>query len=164
MISFTFRSKDVLWPLGLLILTIIGTAWNQLHGQPISAIPLLGLVIAFAGLLVDGYYRARSNIREIQYRAKVETQPLLELKAQLVRELNGGRFKVEALKTEAKNLESQRVTAAQLASLDKAAVQSLLVALSLPKRHSPWGERVFGFVSGVVASLVASVIYELLKR
>jgi hypothetical protein len=165
MVSFSFRGQDVIWPIGLVVVAIVGVALNQSQGTLISSVGVLGgLGIAFANLLVDGYYRSRANVRELEHRARLEAQPLLELKAELLRELTLGRDEVNSLRAETADLQAQRAAAAQLASLDKDSVLSLLIAMSRPDRASIWIERLFGFASGVVASLVATMIYELAKR
>ena len=164
MISFSFRKSDLLWPAVLLLFAAAGVAWNQVQGKPLSLTPFLGLGIAFASLLVEGYYRARLRAKELEYQARIEAQPLIELKVQLIHELTHGRRRVAELSERASNLEASASTAAKLASLDKAAVRSLLISIAQPTRKSLWIERSFGFVSGVAASLVASVLYELARR
>jgi hypothetical protein len=162
LISFSFRRKDLIWLICLLLLSAIAFAWNQDQGKPLSVTPFLALGIALANALTNAYFLSRRHSREIAYRARIEAQPLVELKAQLIEELTAGHEKLTSLRTEIDGLETQRLTLAQLASLDRPGVQSLLLALGT--RRGLWFERCFGFVSGVVASLVASVIYELARR
>lgn len=164
MILIAFRKCDLLWPGGMLLFTFSAVALGQYLGRPYSPLLFLAVLIAIANFLVNGYYSGRTHLREMEWRTTLEAQPLVELKAQLVSELRDGRTKVDALKAKVENLQVQHVTAAQLASLDKAAVLSLLKAISPSDRRSIWIERLFGFVSGVIASLVASVVYDFTKH
>jgi hypothetical protein len=141
-----------------------GVAWNQSQGRPLTITPFLGLGTALASVLVDGYYLARNHARDIEYAARLKAQPLIDLKGQLLNELKAGSVRLNALKSEVERLEDQKTAASQLSSLDRNAVQSLLVAIGRPARRDIWVERSFGFVSGIAASLVASVLYELAKR
>jgi hypothetical protein len=164
MIFIAFRKRDLLWPGGLLLFTFAAVAWKQYVGQHYNPLAFPAVLIAIANFLMNGYYSGLTHLREVEWRASLEAQPLVDLKAELVRELRAGRTKVDALKAEVQNLQEQHVTAEQLASLDKAAVLSLLEAISLPDRRSTWIERLFGFLSGIIASLVASVLYDLTKH
>jgi hypothetical protein len=138
-----------------MLLAVLGVGWNQIKGTPLTFTPFLGLFIAFCNLLVNGYYNAKLHEMDIDFQACVKAQPLIELKAQLVRELTEGQYRLMALKQQVANLE----TATTLASLDKEAIRALLQ----PSRKSIWIDRTFGFASGVTASLIASVLYELAK-
>ena len=138
-----------------MLFAALGVGWNQMKGAPLTFTPFLGLFIAFCNLLVNGYYNAKLHEIDIGFQARVKAQPLIELKVQLIRELTEGQHRLTALKQQIANLEA----ATTLASLDKEAIRALLQ----PSRKSIWIDRSFGFASGVTASLIASVLYELAK-
>lgn len=161
LVSFAFRLRDLLPPAILLALAAAGVVWNESQGKPLTVIPFLGLGIGLASTLINAYFLARQNRRDIEYNAWLRAQPLIELKVQLIHELSSGKSRLDDLRTEIEKLEIQKAIASQLSSLDKESIQALLKTIDRSNRHGIWIERGSSFVSGILASLVASVLYKL---
>lgn len=160
MTSFAFTKSDLLLSLGIALAAVAAFAWSQAMGTPLPITPVLSLCIVFANVLVNGYYNAKCDRRALEVRVRIEAQPLVELKAELIRELTEGRDRIQKLRQEADALQA----AAAINSLNREAVRSLLMAVTRPTLRSIWVERSFGFFSGIAASLVASAVYELARR
>lgn len=159
MTSFSLTKSDLLAFGGITMFAIATISWSQAKGAPLPIAALLSLCIALANVLVNAYYNAKRNTRNLQMQARIEAEPLVELKAELIRQLADGHKQVQALQQEVASLEA----AAAIRSLDRDAVRSLLMAITRPTRRSVWAERTFGFVSGVLASLVASAVYDVAR-
>jgi hypothetical protein len=160
MTSFSFTKSDLLLSLGFTLAAVAAVVWSHMTGTPLPIISVLSLCIVFANVLVDGYYNAKHERRQLEIRARIEAQPLIALKAELIREMTVARNRIDELKQE----EELLLAAAAINSLNREAVRSLLMAVTRPDPASIWRDRSFGFFSGIAASLIASVIYELARK
>lgn len=157
--SFAFSKLDLSVSFAIALTAIAAIAWSEAKGTPLPLMAFLSICIVFANVFVTGYFNAKRERRALEWQLRIEAQPLLELKSELIRELSAGHKRVERMKEEAERLEA----AAAINSLHEAAVRSLLSAVVAPTRRSVWAERTFGFFSGVAASLLASAIYEVAR-
>lgn len=128
MISFAFTRSNLLISLVIGLASIAAITWSQARGTPLPLTAFLSLCIAIANALVNGYYNAKRERQELEARARIEAQPFLELKSELIRELSDVHNRVQKLQKEAARLEA----AATIKSLDREAVQSLLLAVLDP--------------------------------
>ena len=85
---------------------------------------------------------------------------LNQLNAFLVREQQ----KVEDAKATVQELDSERAALEPVVATHRATVEAILSAHSERMAKSAWKERLIGFGIGIIASVLASVIYELFKH
>jgi len=160
MISFALTKSDLLVSIGIGLAGVAAVVWSQTTGASLPITSVLSLGIVFANVLVNGYYNAKRDRLQLENRARIEAQPLIALKAELIREMTDTSNRIHKLKQEEESLQA----AAAINSLNREAVRSLLMAATRPTQVSTWIDRSFGFFSGIAASLIASVLYELARK
>jgi hypothetical protein len=84
----------------------------------------------------------------------------VELSAFLERE----RTRIAEGEATVRRLREEKTQLEPVISTQRAAVEAILAAHTARTAKSAWKERIFGFIFGVVASLVASFAYEYFKR
>jgi uncharacterized integral membrane protein len=164
MVGFSFKKSDLAVLIVIALLAFVGAMMALPNQDRVRfALYTATLGLQLLNVFVLGYFNSRRNARELQRRLRIEAQPLVELKAQLINELTSGRVELTNLENKVGNLKVEAETLSKLASLDEAMLRAILLRTPRGTKREVWTERSFGFAIGIAASLLASVVYDAVK-
>lgn len=164
MSNFAFRKNESLFLLGVCLIAVAGILLTSSSHDRMRLLGVFASVgIAILNYFVSGYYAGKRAARETEYRLRIEAQPLVELKAQMINELKLGQGELLRLETDVGRLRAEAEVLTSLSSLDERTLRQILLRMPRGSNREVWVERLFGFGIGILASLVASVIYESFK-
>jgi len=158
MTSLSFRKRDIITLLVVLVAATVILIISRDRGMPLSAMPFVALAIVTASVLTDAYYNAKRMRRELEFAALERATPLFTLRDKVIRDLIAARRELTKTRAEAEEIK----VANAIAQLDRESTLAILRAASRPTRREVWADRASGFLLGVAGSMIASYAYSVL--
>ena len=148
-----------------LLLNTAGAALGALYNEYL--ITFLGAIGAIAGFAAAYVFQIqpRKGVGSGNYAVVIETvagvkRQLSELSEFLDRE----RVRVEETEAIVRNLGQEKARLEPIVATHRETVDAILAANARYAARSAWKERLYGFALGVLASIVASFVFELLRK